>query len=167
MNVTFSQLLCLFNVPPSKRAITVQDFCSKSPSDGFAAKVRATFVTLSYKRNKIHPLNFKSQTKRKKKFFKLHCYYPKPQAYSPFKECNFQKPWGIDKKWEYKSRMASCSYLHTKFPSGNHNKSLNGRPLSVNNGKYQQQICQSLPRTCLQHKPQPMNSIRHYSKFIK
>lgn len=42
---TFNQLLCLLNVPPSKRAITVYDFCSDSSSGDFAANVRATFVT--------------------------------------------------------------------------------------------------------------------------
>ena len=44
---TFSHILCLFNIPPSNRAMTVHDFCCSDPlSMGFAANIRATFLTL-------------------------------------------------------------------------------------------------------------------------
>lgn len=44
---TFSHVLCLFNIPPSNRAMTVHGFCCSDPlSVGFAANIRATFVTL-------------------------------------------------------------------------------------------------------------------------
>ena len=47
--VTFNQLLCLLNVPPSNSAMMVQDFCSPSTPVGFAANILATLVTLPIK----------------------------------------------------------------------------------------------------------------------
>lgn len=42
---TFNQLLCLLNVPPSKRAMTVHEFCSDSSSEDLAVNMRATLAT--------------------------------------------------------------------------------------------------------------------------
>lgn len=49
---TLNQLLCLLSIPPSKRAITVQDFCSMSSSTDFAANNLATLATYDPLENK-------------------------------------------------------------------------------------------------------------------